>query len=228
MLKTVRQRWIYFVGLFKENIGLKIIAALWVLWGFAAFYRDEIALRGDEAGFKVLNFALSMPTVWWGLIAAVFILAWLFESSYRLSQRQKRILDELGKVDREDLSRMLGGLYYQNTFYYKAEITLCKQFKGKFEIEQLRDVFTEIEVRAPKYAWAQIRLKWSNGRQIDGKCKFYIKDQNGNPQPIDHIYQDLSVFLNDKSAFSLKLVWDEHYIIEEHAELWVTVSSWRK
>ncbi|MBV8622474.1 MAG: hypothetical protein JO174_03205 [Herbaspirillum sp.] len=228
MLKAVKQRWIYLGGLFKENVGWQIIATLWVLWGIAAFYRDEIALLGDEPGFKVLNFILSISPVWQGMLVAAFLLAWLFESSYRMSQRQEIVLDELSKVDRNDLCRMLNGFYYQNTFYYKAEVTLCKRFQGKFEIEQLRDVYTEIEVRAPKYAWATIRLRWSNSDQLNAKYQFYIQDGNGNLHQIENIYEDLPVFLNDKSTFSLKLDWDERYVIEEHADLLVTISSWRK
>ncbi|MGO0789170.1 hypothetical protein ACTOWA_04815 [Herbaspirillum seropedicae] len=227
-LKFIVRRWSFFVLLSKERVAWKIVAFVWAGWGVAGFFRDEIALLGDDQGLKVLNYALSIPLVWWGVISAGLFLIWLIESAYRVVQRQTDLIVELEKVDRSDLSHMLGGIYYENTFFYKGEITLCKQFKGKFEIEQLKDVFTEIPVRAPKYSWARIRLKWSNSDQLTAKYRFYIVDQDGNPKHIENIYEDLSIFLDDRSCFSLKLTYDENYKIEETAELWVTVSSWRK
>jgi len=231
-LKFIAQRWSFLLLLSKENVAWKIIALVWATWGIAGFFRDEIALLGDEQGLKVLNYALSIPRIWWAFIAAGLVLVWLIESAYRAAQRQAELIEELGKVDRDDLCRMLGGAYWGDTFYCnvgtKAEITLCKQFKGKFEIEQLKDVYTKIPVQAPKHSWARIRLDLSNRDQLNAKYRFDILDQDGNPKHIENIYEDLSIFLDDKSCFSLKLAYDENYKIEDTAELRVTLSSWRK
>jgi hypothetical protein len=42
---------------------------------------------------------------------------------------------------------------------------MCLKLTGKFDIEQLRDTFTEINGKAPANSLAQIKVQFMNGHQ---------------------------------------------------------------
>jgi len=119
-------------------------------------------------------------------------------------------------------------MFFDKTFIYAGDFTLCKKYPGKFEIERLKDGFDMISVRAPKNSRAAIRFQFSNRRQEPGKYAFYYLDGSGKQSRIENIYESHSIYLDGQSRFGLKLVCDEAYKIDEEASLLVGVESWTK
>jgi hypothetical protein len=171
-----------------------------------------------------------------GLLGAfgAFVVTWttaffarLFNAPVQLDRQKTERLDELEKVDRQDLQHMLGGRYFGNTFMYDAEITLCKKYDGKLDLEHLKGGFDMISVRAPKKAMANITFHFLNMRQ-EQQCRFYCRTGNGEEIAIDNIYECKSILLDDESRFGLKMICDERYLIDDNASLTVGIKSWAK
>jgi hypothetical protein len=164
-----------------------------------------------------------------------FIFTWLVAFFVRLirapvelnRQKSQRVID-LEKVGRDDLQRMLGGMFLDKTFMYGGDSTLCKKYQGNFEIGLLRNGFDMISVRAPKNSWASIRFQFQNRRQEPDKYAFHYLDGNGRQSRIENIYEHLNIYLDEQARFGLKLVSDAEYKIDEAASLWVGVESWTK
>jgi hypothetical protein len=145
----------------------------------------------------------------------------------RLDKEKTEKIADLEKVDRNDLQRMLGGMFLGKTFMYGGDFTLCKTY-SKFEIELLLNGFDMISVRAPKKSWAGIKFQFQNARQDPGKYAFYYLDGEGQQSRIENIYERQSIYLDEQSRFGLKLVVDQAYKIADSASLLVGVETWTK
>jgi hypothetical protein len=164
-----------------------------------------------------------------------FVITWLvaffvrlIHAPVKLDREKSKRISVLEKVDREDLQRMLGGMFLGKTFMYGGDFTLCKRYQGRFEIELLMNDFDMISVRAPKGSLAGIKFQFQNARQDPGKYAFYCLDGKGTQSRIENIYERQDIFLDSQSRFGLKLVSDQTYRIDEVASLLVGVETWTK
>jgi hypothetical protein len=145
----------------------------------------------------------------------------------RIWEEQQKVITDLSKIDRDDLQRMLYGFFSGHTFFYKMK-HLCKEFSGRLGIEQLKDAYVRISVPAPRNSLAEIQFEFMNGRgNINAKYYFSILQQ-GTAQSIEDIYNDQRILLDDQSCFELKFVCDEHYILNDLANLRIFIQSWTK
>ena len=114
-----------------------------------------------------------------------FAVTWTLTFLVRLARAPVEL--DRQKLDPKDLEHLLFGFFLARTFTYRSEIVLCKDYKGKFEIEQLRE-FDTIRVQAKKVFGAykasilpftgrrQIRFPLSRLVQRDGRCERYLRD----------------------------------------------------
>jgi hypothetical protein len=130
------------------------------------------------------------------------------------------------KLDRKDVEHLLFGRFLGSTFMYGAEITLCKDYKGKFEIEQLRD-FDTVSVRAPSKSLAHIKLQFFHSRE-GGKYLFRYRDGDNKTTSVSDIYETQIIGLDEKSCFGLKLITDENFPLDDNSLVRVTVKSWTR
>jgi hypothetical protein len=107
---------------------------------------------------------------------------------------------------------------------YGAEITLCKDYKGKFEIEQLRE-FDVVSVRAPRKSLAHIRFQFFHPRE-GGKYLFRYRDGDNKTTSVSNIYETHKILLDGKSCFGLKLTTDEDFPLDDNSLVRVTVEAW--
>jgi hypothetical protein len=214
-------------------------------WGNTAFANDWQWLFGVPAASGLAAFVASrrgatdLTTTYPildGILAALaaFIITWvvaflvrLLNAPVQLDKQNAARLRELEKIDRFDLQHMLGGVYFGDTFMYGAEITLCKKYDGKFEIEHLKDGFDMISVRAPKNSLANISFRFMNARQ-NLKYRFYFRDGKEQESEIQNIYECQNIYLDAQARFGLKFVCEEQYLIDERASLTVGIKSWTK
>jgi hypothetical protein len=97
------------------------------------------------------------------------------------------------------------------------------------EIEQLKNHFANIRIRAPRNSFAKIRIEFFNSWQItNAKHVFYYRDQKNERTLVEDIYQDQGVYLDEDCCFQLMLLCDESYAIEDRATLRITIRSWTK
>lgn len=226
---TARPRIQYLVALYRQRVFGKFFGLAWLLWGFAAFFRDEIAIPDDDKRWKAVNLVLSISSTTWILVAIVLLGAWLFESSFRLLGTLQNQNRELRKVDREDLQRLLRGMYFRNHFMFSGDrIHVCENFKNATEIEQLRDVFVEMQAPVPKNSIACIRLQFLNGHPPSGSIQFFYRDPQGNPQRIENIYEDVQILTDERAKIALKIVYGGGYELHESASLMVSATGWIK
>jgi hypothetical protein len=95
------------------------------------------------------------------------LLAWIFIFIVRLLGAPARL--DSRKLALSDLEHLLPGRFVFNEFVYGGDFGLmCLSLTGKFDIEQLRDTFTEIKVRAPANSSARIRISFMDGHQNAG------------------------------------------------------------
>jgi hypothetical protein len=135
---------------------------------------------------------------------------------------------ELEKIDRSDLERMLHGHFFDRTFIYGAEITLCKDYKGPIEIGRLKNgSFDTIAVSAPKNSVAGIRIKFNKERNA-GQYLFEYRDGDNRVITINNIYEDQQIFLDGQSCFGLRLTTSEDFSLDENSLVRVTVATWTK
>lgn len=174
---------------------------------------------------NVLEFFVYLGIAW----AVIFVFRLLFVAPYSLFKEASKRISDLSKVDWQDLQHMLGGLFFEGTFFYNGRIFCGEIFKGKDEILRFRDDFIEIPVRAPKNAIVNIKIQFLNGRQeTNSKCHFYYRDQKNESVLIRNIYEEQKIYLNEKSCFYLKLAWGQDYALYEEPSLEITISSWTK
>lgn len=161
-------------------------------------------------------------------IIPLYLVAWL--AIYTFVVVPAYLWHHIQKIDEKDLEYLLHGFFIGNTFYYKADITqLCAKYDGKSDIERLKNNLTQISVRAPRKSWASIKLQFMNGHQnINNNCYCYFMNHKNKLTLVDDIYQNQQIYLDENSCFFLKLDYDEKYIINEQASLWITVDSWTK
>jgi hypothetical protein len=169
-------------------------------------------------------------TIGFGLAVAVasLIAGWAVIFAIRLLGAPVRF--DSRKLGMSDLEHLLPGRFVFNEFVYGGDFGLmCLDLTGRFDIEQLRDTFTEVKVPAPINSSARIKISFMNGRQnVESKCYFYILDRSGNPRSVEDIYQEQRIKLDSRSCFQLKLVHEDSYVIHDQASLRITISSWSR
>jgi hypothetical protein len=167
-------------------------------------------------GFALFIYILSLLSTW-----IVIFLVWLLGAPARLDSR---------KLSFSDLEHLLPGRLVFNEFLYGGDFGLmCLNLTGKFDIEQLRDTFTEIKVPAPANSSARIRISLMNGHQnADSKYYFYVLDRKGTPRLVKNIYEEQQVRLDARACFQLKFAHEDSYTLHDQASLRVTVSSWSR
>jgi hypothetical protein len=193
-------------------IGIPVITGL---LGYVAAQHGRTKLStGYPIADGVLTAACALIATW-----SVIFCARLLNVPVMLDQQ---------KLDAKDLEPLLGGVFYQGTFMYAGDIT-CKQYAGRFEIDQLKHDFTSIKVRAPRNSRATIRINFMNSRQTpNARYCFYYRDARGKNVPIENIYEDHRLYLDENSCFQLTFSCNEDYIIDDHASVGITISAWTK
>jgi hypothetical protein len=168
-------------------------------------------------GFTLFTGVSSLLLVW-----IVIFIARLLGAPARLDSRKLAI---------SDLEHLLPGRFVFNEFVYGGDFGLmCLNLTGKFDIEQLRDTFTEIKVPAPANSLARVKISFMNGRQnADSKCYFCILGpKRVTPRMVENIYEEQQVRLDARACFKLKFIHEDSYTLHDQASLRVTVSSWSR
>jgi hypothetical protein len=167
-------------------------------------------------GFALLTGVLSLLSAW----IVIFIVR-LLGAPARLDSHKLAV---------SDLEHLLPGRLVFNEFVYGGDFGLmCLNLTGKFDIEQLRDTFTEIKVPAPANSLARIRIWFIDGRQnANSKCYFYVLGHKGTPRLVENIYEEQQVRLDARACYQLKFVHEDSYVLHDQASLRVTVSSWSR
>jgi len=201
-----------------------VIAAVTALLGPLHIVSKQSAFHSFVDG--LVSFIIYVICAW----LILFLLQGLFAAPYRIWKTHKKHIKELEKVGKDDLERMLHGKYVfgDATFLYGGDIGyICRDFKSKGDIEQLKDVFTAIQVPAPKEAIAHIRFDFRADRTgTDERCHFYFM-KDGEPVEIENIYDTQAIRLDQEGCFKLKVAWGSNFKFE-HASLRITVAGWTK
>ena len=149
-------------------------------------------------------------------------------AAYRVwSNERNRVLD-LEKISRGDLQRMSNGMFMGNTFMLGGEINLCKQYKGKFALDQLCVAFDRIEVRAPGGAVARIMFVLNARPEWSGKLHVIVRDGRGQVERVENIYEPMPILLGDNGEFFMKVVRDESVAFGDTNQLSVDLKTWTK
>ena len=229
MLKPIKEHFDHFIALLREKLLRKWVGALWLLVGFYLPFRDEAWMPEDDKKWKIGNLIHAISFETWLFISLAILVLWLFEASFSLSKEQTEKIRSLDKFDSKDLERLMYGFFYGNTFIYKAEMTICKQYNWRFELLQIRNIFQDILIHAPKNSRANIQIEFFNSRQAgNGKCYFYYLDTRNKEIPVSDIYIEQEIYLNDEASFQFKFVSDDSYIINDDASLRINIRSWTK
>jgi len=230
MLTYIKARALFLCRLYKEGIAWKIVSGFWGILSLVIFFRDDIALPADDQAFKVVTILHSISFQNWFAITLILFLIWFFESSFQLYKRLSLTINELGKIDKDDLCHLLNGYFFGNRFAYRAELVKCEIFTGKFNVQRLVDGFVEIGALAPKFAIANIKIRLHNGRSDGEEYKFYLLDTRNKEIPVNDRYDPMGhdVYLDENSKFSIKLKHNELFEIDDSASVWVTLNSWTK
>lgn len=109
-------------------------------------------------------------------------------AAYRIWARERNGVTELEKISRTDLERMLNGRFLGDTFILGGEINLCKQYKGKFGLDQLCLGFDRIDVQAPGGSTALIEFQLNARREWSGKICVMVRDGREKIARVDNIY----------------------------------------
>jgi hypothetical protein len=119
--------------------GGAILAA--IAWWLRLTKEAPSSIEGT-VGFALLTGVLSLLSAW----IVIFIVR-LLGAPARLDSRKLAV---------SDLEHLLPGRLVFNEFVYGGDFGLmCLNLTGKFDIEQLRDTFTEIKVPAPANSLAR-------------------------------------------------------------------------
>ena len=149
-------------------------------------------------------------------------------AAYRVWATERSRVLELEKISRADLQRMLNGMFLENTFILGGEINLCKQYKGKFTLDQLCLDFDRVDARAPGGSVAKIGFRLNAHREWSGKIYVTVRDGRGQIARVDNIYEPRPILLGPNGEFFVKLARDEGVEFEDSTELWVTIEAWTK
>lgn len=173
------------------------------------------------AALFIANHYAAIGTGLLGIACGVF-------AAYRVwANEQFRVL-ELEKISRADLQRMLNGMFMGNTFMLGGEINLCKQYKGKFALDQLCIEFDRVEARAPGCAVADIKFSLNAHREWSGKFHVMVRDGRGQVERVENIYERKPVLLGPNGEFFVKLARDDGVEFDDSTELWVEIETWTK
>lgn len=227
MRKTIKSYWLFFLELCSERVLVRLLGPLWGLWGILVFFRDELGIPNAEK-LKAVNIVLQISSSNWLLIGFALLIVWITESSFRALNRMRLRNQELSKVDSEDLERMLNGRYCFERFLFGRDGYLCGRFTGAAQLEELRDNFFEMEMKAPKLSIAHIRLSFMKSRGEQGMIRFFFRDKEGKPQFIENIYQEINVPVNEQGKIAIKFVCSAGYALDENASLDVWAHGWTK
>ena len=227
MRKTIKSYWLFFLELCSERVLVRLLGPLWGLWGILVFFRDELGIPNAEK-LKAVNIVLQISSSNWLLIGFALLIVWITESSFRALNRMRLRNQELSKVDSEDLERMLNGRYCFERFLFGRDGYLCGRFTGAAQLEELRDNFFEMEMKAPKLSIAHIRLSFMKSRGEQGMIRFFFRDKEGKPQFIENIYQEINVPVNEQGKIAIKFVCGAGYALDENASLDVWAHGWTK
>lgn len=198
---------------------LAFLKAFWADWGERMSGPASVPLM--IAALFIPNRCVAIGTGVLGVACGIF-------AAYRVwSNERDRVLD-LEKISRADLQRMLNGMFMGNTFMLGGEINLCKQYKGKFALDQLCVAFDHVEARAPGGAVAHIRFKLNARREWSGKVCVIVRDGHGQVERVENIYEPMPILLGDNGEFFVKLDRDESVVFEDDTELWVDLETWTK
>lgn len=196
----------------------------------ASVYGPNV-LPGDIGAPKWVSVALTLVLYAGAAWALLVALQMIFVAPFKIYRKVREQIRDLEKIGADDIERLLHGRFvFGNTFLYDAHfVNLCAQYKGKLELGRLKDTFTVIHVPAPKDSLARMGIQFLNARQThDERCDFYYLDSAGKSTLIENIYAELEILLDQAASFSLKLVWDEGYVIQDEATLQISVRSWTK
>jgi hypothetical protein len=195
------------------TIGVAILAAS--AWWLGLTKEAPSSIEG-AVGFALFTGILSLLLAW----IVIFIVR-LLGAPARLDSR---------KLALSDLEHLLPGRLVFNEFVYGGDFGwMCFNSTGRFDIEQLRDIFTEIKVPAAANSSARIRISFMNGHQdTDSKYYFYVLDRKGTPRVVKNIYEEQQVRLDARACFQLKFAHEDSYTLHDQASLRVTVSSWSR
>jgi hypothetical protein len=149
-------------------------------------------------------------------------------AAYRVWATERSRVMELEKISCTDLQRMLNGMFLENTFIIGGEINLCKQYKGKFALDQLCLDFDRVDARAPGDSVAKIGFRLNAHREWSGKIYVMVRDGHGKIARVDNIYKAMPILLGPNAEFFVKLARDEGVEFEDSTELWVTIEAWTK
>jgi hypothetical protein len=170
-----------------------------------------------------LNTTTDYPILGPFLIAlGAFAVCWILLFLVRLVAAPVEL--DRQKIDPRDLAHLLSGAFLGSTFIYESKIVLCKDYKGKFEIEQLKE-FDAISVRAPRKSLAHIRLQFFHPRE-GGKYLFRYRDGDNKTTSVSNIYETQKIVLDRKSCFGLMLTMDENLPLNDNSLVRVSVEAW--
>jgi hypothetical protein len=193
------------------------LAAFWNDWGERMSGPPGVILM--IVGFLIPNKNIGTATIFFGIICGLY-------ATYRVWSGERNRVLELEKISRRDIERLAGGRFLQNTFICGGEVNICKRYRGKFEIDQLKD-FDIVTARAPGNSWAEIRFSFNAPRGSGGKYAIYIRDGLGSVRAVESIYESQSVLLDQNAQFAIKVAYEE-LPMDDHTDLYVDLRSWTK
>ena len=213
----------------RQGERLRKMAAIPSLWTFArAFGADWGERMSGPASVPLMIAALFIPNHYIAIGTGLIGIACGIFAAYRVWSSERNHVVELEKINRADLQRMLNGMFLENTFILGGEINLCKQYKGKFALEQLCLDFDRVDVRAPGGSVARIGFRLNTQREWNGKIQVIVRDGRGRVERVENIYEAMPVFLGDNGEFFVKLARGDGIEFEDGTELWVTIDAWSK
>jgi hypothetical protein len=208
---------------------MKPRAALPSLSEFArSFWADWGERMSGPVSVPLMIAALFIPNRYAAIGTGVLGIACGVFAAYRVWANERTYVNELEKISRADLQRMLNGMFLGNTFMLGGEINLCKQYKGKFALDQLCLDFDRVEAQAPGNALADIKFKLNARREWSGKVHIMVRDGCGQVERVENIYEHKPIQLGASGEFFVKLACDGGVVFEETTEFWVEIETWTK
>jgi hypothetical protein len=87
MCRSIIYRLRHLVGLWREGLIATWLALAYALAGLFVFVRDEIWRPSDDSDWRIIKLIPHLSLAWWLFGGAVVFIVWLFESSFRMTQR---------------------------------------------------------------------------------------------------------------------------------------------
>ena len=230
MLSSISLRLAYLAALWREGLWGKMIGAIYFVAGLFIFFRDDWWRPKDEAHWKLLGLALRLSAKWWLLGAAVMVLAWAFEGSFRLQKRLKNQVTVLSKIDRRDIETLLNGRFIGNHFLYGGGDfgRMVKNYDTEFKIRELAsNDYDAITAPVPRNSVVTLDFQFRHSRALSGGYRFYLRNGLGEVHSIEDIYAPICVLVGETAQFGLRLSCDPDFNLSK-ASLMVTVAGWTK